>query len=121
MSSTGVAASGWRSGVSPCSWSDWLLRLIGVAGDYWANGIEFPIDVLDLLIVIVGATVYGAALLRSKVVPRWCALLIVSCGPGALAFTAVIGHIPSGPTFLFAISWLIVGFMLLFTTAIGPR
>ena len=97
-----------------------LAAFVGVAGDYWANGIGFAIEVLGLLIMIIGATTYGIAVLRTKVVPRWCAWLLVSCGPGALAFTAVIGHIPSGPTFFFGVSWLIVGFMLLFKTAIRP-
>jgi len=93
---------------------------VGVAGDYWAHGIGFPIEVLGLLIMMVGATTYGIALLRTKVVPRWCAWLLVSCGPGALAVTAAIGHIPSGPTFLFAAFILIVGFMLLSKTALRP-
>jgi len=33
--------------------------------------------------------------------------------PGALVFLLLIGHIPSGPTFPFAISWVTVGAMLL--------
>jgi len=40
--------------------------------------------------------------------------LLVACGPGTFVFFPLIRHIPSGPTFLFAISWLIVGCMLLF-------
>ena len=63
---------------------------------------------------------YGVALLRSAVVPSWCAWLLVSCGPGAVASMLLIGHIPSGPTVPFAITWVVVGFMLLFRKGIAP-
>ncbi|HZJ05309.1 MAG TPA: hypothetical protein VFD59_07550 [Nocardioidaceae bacterium] len=96
-----------------------IATFIGVAGDYWANGIGFPIEVLGLLTLAVGVTVYGVALLPSGVVPRWCAWLLVSCGPGAIVFSLLIGHIPSGPTFPFALAWLMVGLMLLFKR-MGP-
>ena len=85
---------------------------IGVAGDYWLNGLGFPIEVLGLLAVIVGTTLYGVATLRSGVLPAWSAWLLVAGGPGALAGMALIGHIPSGPTFLFAVSWLAMGVLL---------
>jgi len=85
---------------------------IGVAGDYWANGIGFPIEVLGLLATIVGTTLYGVATLRSGVLPRWSSWLLVAGGPGAFAGMAVTGHLPSGPTLLFAVSWLAVGILL---------
>ena len=91
-----------------------LGAFIGVAGDYWADGAGFFIELLGLLAMVIGATVYGVAVLRSKVIPGWCAWLLIACGPGTFGFFPLIGHIPSGPTFLFAISWLIVGGMLLF-------
>ena len=64
--------------------------------------------------MIIGVTLYGAALRASKLVPVWSAWMLVACGPGALAFTALDGYIPSGPTFPFAIVWLVIGFMFLF-------
>jgi len=91
-----------------------LATFIGVAGDYWADRAGFLIEALGLLTLAIGATLYGVALLRSKVIPSWCAWLLVACGPGTFVFFPLIRHIPSGPTFLFAISWLIVGCMLLF-------
>jgi len=97
-----------------------VAAFVGVAGDYWANGIGFPIEVLGLLILAVGSTMYGVALLGAGVVPRWCAWSLVSCGPGALVFLLLIGHIPSGPTFPFAISWVTVGAMLLSRKGIRP-
>ena len=97
-----------------------LAAFVGVAGDYWANGITFLISVLGLLTMAVGVTMYGVALRRSGVVPRWCAWMLVSCGPGTMVFLFLIGHIPSGPTFPFALSWLVVGFILLFKRGIEP-
>ena len=91
-----------------------LATFIGVAGDYWMDGIGFPIELLGLLTLNVGATLYGVALLQSKVIPNWCAWLLVVCGLGIFVIFPLIGHIPSGPTFLFAIGWLIVGYLLLF-------
>lgn len=90
-----------------------LATLVGVAGDYWANGIGFLLEVLGLLVSMIGSTVYGIALLRIGVAPGWVAWSFVLSGPGAVLFMLLIGHIPSGPTFPFAISWLLVGFMLL--------
>jgi hypothetical protein len=98
-----------------------LATFIGVAGDYWADGAGFPIELLGLLILNIGATLYGIALLRSKVVPSWCAWLLVACGPGVFIFFLLIGHIPSSPTFLFAITWLMVGYILLFKQGIRPQ
>lgn len=94
---------------------------IGVAGDYWAQSIpeslfavSWGIELLGLLTLMIGASVYGAALLRSSVIPSWSAWLLVACGPGVFVVFPLIGHVPSGPTFLFAVSWLVVGGMLLF-------
>lgn len=97
-----------------------VATFVGVAGDYWANGIGFPIEVLGLLTMTIGVTIYGIALHRSRVVPRWCAWLFVACGPVAIVFAALIGHVPSGPTFPFALTWLAIGFMLLFNRGIRP-
>lgn len=98
-----------------------LTTFIGVAGDYWANGAGFFIELLGLLTLSIGTTLYGVAMLRSRVIPRWCGWLLVSCLPGAFIFTVLIGHIPSGPTFLSAVSWLIVGSRLLFKRGIRPQ
>lgn len=94
---------------------------IGVAGDYWANGIGFPITVLGLLTVIVGTTLYGAATLRGGVLPPWSSWLLVAGGPGAFAGMALTGHVPSGPTLLFAVSWLAVGTLLGSETLLAVR
>ena len=98
-----------------------LATFVGVAGDYWVDGAGFFIELLGLLALAIGATLYGVALLRSKVVPSWCAWLLVACGAGMFVFFPLIGHVPSGPTFLFAITWLMVGYILLFKQDIRPQ
>jgi hypothetical protein len=85
---------------------------IGVAFDYWADGIGFVITMFGLLAVIVGTTLYGVATLRAGVLPPWSSWLLVAGGPGAFVGMALFGHIPSGPTLLFAASWLAVGTLL---------
>jgi len=86
---------------------------IGVAGDYWGNGIGFPVEFLGLLSMIVGVTMWGVALVRAKVIPVQWAWLMIVCGPGAVALLVLIGHIPSGPSLSFAIVWLLVGCLIL--------
>ncbi|MGH8611964.1 MAG: hypothetical protein ACREYF_07950 [Gammaproteobacteria bacterium] len=98
-----------------------LAALIGNAGDYWADGAGFFLTLLGLLTLSIGVTLYGVATLRSKVLPTWCSWLLIASGPGAFVFLLLIGHIPSGPTFLFAVSWLIIGYMLLFKRDIRPQ
>jgi hypothetical protein len=90
-----------------------LLTFVGVAGDYWADGVGFGFEVLGLLILGVGMSMYGVALRRSNVLPNWCAWLFVLCGPGLAVFMLLIGHIPSGPTFPLALTWLAAGGALL--------
>lgn len=97
-----------------------VVAFIGVAGDYWADGAGFLLAILGLLICSIGATLYGVATLQSRVLPPWCAWLLVACLPGVFIFLLLIGHIPSGPTFLFAVVWLIIGYMLLFKQGIRP-
>lgn len=86
---------------------------VGVAGDYWADGVGFIVEVLGLLILSVGCAIFGATRLRSGVIPTWSGWLLVGCLPGAFIGLALIGHIPSGPTLPIAIAWLLLGSMLL--------
>jgi hypothetical protein len=90
-----------------------IATTLGVAGDYWGDGIGFGVEVLGLLSMIVGVSVWGIALVRGKVVPALWAWLMVICGPAAIASLALIGHLPSGPTMSFAIVWLVVGCLML--------
>ena len=96
-----------------------IAAFIGVAGDYWVEGVVFYFsEIFGLLLMPVGTTLYGVAILRSGVVPRWCGWLLVSCLPGTFVFSLLIPHIPSGQTFLFAVSWLMMGLVLLFNKGV---
>jgi hypothetical protein len=90
-----------------------IATAVGVAGDYWGDGIGFGIELLGLLSMIVGVTVWGIALVRGKVVPASWAWLMVICGPAAIASLVFIGHVPSGPTISFAVVWFVVGCLVL--------
>jgi hypothetical protein len=89
-----------------------IATTLGVAGDYWSDGIGFGIELLGLLSMMVAVTVWGAALVRARVVPGLWAWLIVISGPGAIATLLLMGHLPSGPTLSFAIVWLVVGCLI---------
>ncbi len=89
-----------------------LVSFVGVAGDYWGDGWGFGIELVGLLVLLVGTTLVGIASLRAKQIPAWSAWLAIVGGPGAIAATLLIGHIPSGPTFLFACAWAAVGYLL---------
>lgn len=86
---------------------------LGVAGDYWGNGIGFPVEALGLLTMIVGVSLWGVGMVRAGVIPAVWAWLMVACGPAALASSMLVGHLPSGPTLPFALVWLVVGGLIL--------
>ncbi len=89
-----------------------VMSFIGVAGDYWADGLGWGIELLGLLVLLVGTTLVGIASVRAKRIPTWSAWLLIIAGPGAIVATLLIGHIPSGPTFLFACAWIVLGAIL---------
>ena len=100
-------------------WGFWLTifglvaSFIGVAGDYWANGAGFILELLGLLVLVAGCVLTGMAAWRSKVLPEWSAALLMACLPGYVIWFRLIGHIPSGPTFGVALAYLGVGIVLL--------
>jgi hypothetical protein len=98
-----------------------IASFVGVAGDYWADGAGFVIELLGLLILSIGTAVYGVGLLRSGIIPRWCAWLLVSSLPGIFVMFPLIGHIPSGPTLPIAIAWLMIGSVLLLNKGLRPQ
>ena len=65
-----------------------------------------------LLVMNLGASLSGLAVLRKGGLPHWLRWLLVICFPGLFAVHFLIGHIPSGPTFLFAVAWLALGYQL---------
>jgi hypothetical protein len=101
-----------KSGYTVLKWG-LVATTVGVAGDYWGNGIGFLVEVPGLLSMIVGVTMWGVALARGHVVPVQWAWLVILCGPGAVASLVLVGHVPSGPTLSFAFVWLVVGCLIL--------
>jgi hypothetical protein len=89
-----------------------IVSFVGVAGDYWADGAGFTLELVGLLVLLIGTTIFGSATVRARRIPTWSAWLLIIAGPGALPATWFIGHLPSGPTFLFAFAWVIIGYML---------
>ncbi len=68
---------------------------------------------LGLLLLLVGSTLYGVALLVARAVPAWAGWLLVAAGPGGVLLTVLwVGHIPSGPTLPFALAWIVLGYAL---------
>jgi hypothetical protein len=99
----------WSYGLLLCGL---VLTFIGVAGDYWANGLTFVLSLLGLLVLAVGTTFYGLVLWRGRVLPRGVAGLFLACLPGVVTGSWLMGHIPSGPTLPFALTWLALGVAL---------
>jgi hypothetical protein len=90
-----------------------MAATVGVAADYWGDGLGFGVELLGLLLMMIGVTTWGVGLLRARVVPVLWTWLMVVCGPGAVVTLFLIGHVPSGPTLSFAIVWLVVGCLIL--------
>lgn len=85
---------------------------VGVAGDYWADGIGYPLELLGLLALAVGCTVFGIGLRRAAAVPAWSAWLFVACTPALIPTVLLVGHIPSGPTLPVAVAYIGLGAVL---------
>ncbi len=91
-----------------------LASFIGVAGDYWADGAGFFVELFGLLVLSIGATLSGIACLRSRLLPAWVSWLMVLCLPVLFVWLIVFGHIPSGPTFAIALAYVAFGGLLIF-------
>jgi len=88
---------------------------LGAIVEYYTPFLDLAFVALalpGLLSTIVGYTVLGAALVRTRVVPRALAWLFAVSGPSIIALTALLGHIPFGFS-LFGLTWLWAGVWLL--------
>ena len=91
-----------------------LLVAVGVA-DYFVWG-DFLQDAppvwlgWELLGLVVGFVLYGAATLRAKVLPRWCGVAFIAAVPVALALS---GPLSFASMFgVFGLAWLALGYAL---------
>jgi hypothetical protein len=108
---------------------EWGLRLslIGVAlnlfgnipdywfgEDTWFEALGFLVGtVLGFLLLVVGATMLGVALVRTGTLTRLGAGLLVLSLPGIILLTLIgFGNIPSGPALWFCFAWLVLGYVL---------
>ena len=85
---------------------------VGVAGDYWADGVGYPLELLGLLALAVGCTVFGIGLRSAAALPAWSAWLFIVCAPTLIPAFLLVGHIPSGPTLPVAVAYIGLGVVL---------
>lgn len=88
-----------------------VAAFIGVAGDYWADGLGYPLELLGLLALAVGCTLLGMAWRRGAA-PAPVAWLFMACGPAYAPGFLLVGHVPSGPTLPIAIAFIGLGIAL---------
>jgi len=115
-----AASSRWETWGFVLTVTGLVASLIGVAGDYWANGVGFLLEFPALLVLSVGCGLTGIAARRSRIIPAWCAWLLILCMPAYVLALILIVHIPTGPTFAVAVAYLGVGYLLL-TGRVGQR
>lgn len=97
-----------------------VLNLFGNIPDYWFGGgtwfeaLGFLVGtVLGFLLLVVGSTMLGIALLRTRTPTRLGAWLLALCLPGIALLTFIgFGNIPSGPALWFCFAWLVLGYVL---------
>lgn len=96
------------------------LNLVGNVPDYWAGeGTVFE-DVgfvagtaLGLLVLTIGCSLLGFALLRAHAGSRLGAWLLVLALPGVLLVGLLgFGNIPSGPALWYGFVWVVLGYSL---------
>ena len=74
------------------------------------QGMAFMIELVALLVILVGLTLYGIATLERGLLPRWLAWLILLSGPAGIWLSiSVIGYVPNGTLFPMAIAWITLG------------
>jgi hypothetical protein len=90
-----------------------VITAIGVAGDYWADGAGYTLELIGLLVLAVGSSVWGLGVRLVNAAPEWWTWLLIAVGPLAVAFLFVFGHLPSGPGLPVAGAWLLLGCLFL--------
>ena len=97
-----------------------VAALIGDILAYWGGtdlgilqGLGFMLEGLALLAVLVSSAFYGRVTLRTNVVPRWSAWLLILAGPAAVLGAFLTGYVPHGAVLPFSSAVAIVGLFLL--------
>jgi hypothetical protein len=71
-------------------------------------------ELAGMLVMWVGAILYGVAILRSGTASRWVGFALIGILPVGILGFMLLSHIPSGPLLGYVIFWLGMGsyFML---------
>ncbi len=103
-----------------------LALVLALAGDivaYWGGsgpiedsplqGLGFTLEMLAVLAVLTGGTLYGRTLLRGDAVPGWVAWCLIAAGPAAIPMVYLTGYIPHGALLPFSLAMAVAGYFLL--------
>ena len=116
--STRLSRWGWRT-----FFAGVLFMALGIFGDYCCdqNGFwvstGFALEMVGMVVLWLGAVLYGVAALREDNVPRWIGGLLIGIAPVGILGLGILGHIPSGPLLGYFIFWLGVGPFLMMNKA----
>ena len=90
-------------------WGDVLGGELVAGGEFTAIQADgFILEMLGLLLVLVGSVFLGVTYLRTNVLPRLLAWLLVLAGPGGVLLSAL--HAPSGTMLVFCFAWVALGY-----------
>lgn len=94
---------------------------LGVIGDYWPDqesfwiGLGFLFELVGLLILWIGAFLYGIGANRTEASLRWIGSGLIGIAPLGLLGILLLAHIPSGPLLGYFILMLLWGARLAFS------
>ncbi|TAK11209.1 MAG: hypothetical protein EPO32_12520 [Anaerolineae bacterium] len=87
------------------------LAALGVVADYFSYDTWlmtlFLFEWIGCLTLWAGCFIFGRALLENGQMPRWAARLFLLSFLVSIAATFALAHFPSGPTFGYALAWLV--------------
>lgn len=86
-----------------------IVSFFGVSLDYWQIKQGWTLELLGMLMLQIAATIYGAASLRLKILPRALSILFTASIPLCFASFMLFKQIPSAPTFPFAVASIAAG------------
>ncbi len=88
----------------------WVV-VVGIFTDYWTKTPpSIMAEVFGSLILLVGLVLLGFGLWKSKALPRWSSLTMISAGLGTPLVILLIPHAPSGFLLLFHAAWVVLGY-----------
>ena len=99
-----------RAGLYTSIGSFLVLFLFVVASLLAGTRVLLVLDAVVALGLLVGLTLYGAATLQARVLPRWCGILFIILVPGAILLSSLLGW-QLGPLWN-GLVWLALGYGL---------